>query len=379
MAVQKLAIGALAILVLAACAAARVPGPAPAGPLVLHVSAGRTVAMAGLIDATHGWALTGHRLAYTADQGKTWSNITPSVPAATIRSVSFLSPQDGWALAIPEPRSPGSIGSRLFATTDAGRTWLAKPLAVTISGFGLGPASLTFVDQLHGWIVLDQGSHGGRSLADLYRTLDGGASWVRSTAPQSAPVTFIAPRLGYSGGGPSALDTFVTHDGGMSWSPLRGLAVPAPYKYVVTDIPIKTNQTDLVLPVGFSDDTRLVVAMGTYASHDDGRSWQLNGIMPDPNGQSSRPHGIGIIDSGSWLVTLPESALRLTRDHGQTWQPANVAFAGSTDEMVFRSPAVGWAVVREAGCLNGKSDCSSTSSLFQTLDGGLDWRELTGP
>ena len=104
-----------------------------------------------------GWVLQQNRLYWTVNNGGSWENITPR-GAETLTSVYFLNKAQGWTVfsntstAVDTRKSFG-----LARTTDGGRTWdilsidgdLVRPNE-TIDGV----SSLSFIDSLHGWLVM---------------------------------------------------------------------------------------------------------------------------------------------------------------------------------------------------------------------------------
>jgi photosystem II stability/assembly factor-like uncharacterized protein len=122
------------------------------------------------LDNQKGW-LTGDRgfLAQTTDGGLTWSKTTTPT-SADLTDIFFISEKMGWA-----------VGSRstILYTRDGGSTWTSA----SVSGlFGSPPlASVSFADELHGWVV---GGHGeefsvvptsGSNV--ILSTVDGGLTW----------------------------------------------------------------------------------------------------------------------------------------------------------------------------------------------------------
>jgi photosystem II stability/assembly factor-like uncharacterized protein len=84
-----------------------------------------------------------------------------------------------------------------------------------------GPARPFFVDDQHGWIVQDTGSHAGFNSADLYRTGNGGASWEKLAVPYGdgpavrGDVRLADPLHGWM---PAGVALYATRDGGHTWT-----------------------------------------------------------------------------------------------------------------------------------------------------------------
>jgi len=102
-----------------------VPQPLPTGPLGSFLGA-------HLLTTTEGWVLTDNYLLWTANGGRTWNNITPSLQrsARKIQTVFFLDPKLGWIVT----------SSGVLHTTDGGATWRTSPLpALLPTGRPAGP------------------------------------------------------------------------------------------------------------------------------------------------------------------------------------------------------------------------------------------------
>ena len=154
------------------------PTPLPPGP---DVQAG------GLLDATHGWALTGQRLLVTADGGSTWRNVTPpggfGSDLGNPKGVAFLDAQHGW-VAISEAFTSASDPSYgridVWRTTDGGQTWTKAQLPKAVfNQFGeiLPQVQFDFLDASHGFAFLSGNLAKGRNDSDLFWTADGGRTW----------------------------------------------------------------------------------------------------------------------------------------------------------------------------------------------------------
>jgi len=121
------------------------------------------------ISSQVGWAVGLDTLLATSDGGAHWTALPE--PCPLIRSVHFISPDAGFAVAggrnlsdfgpeIPE------VAGVVLATSDGGRRWQVLPTPADAQ-------TVCFSDPQDGWLGAD-----GR----LYRTIDGGRSWVPLTA-----------------------------------------------------------------------------------------------------------------------------------------------------------------------------------------------------
>jgi photosystem II stability/assembly factor-like uncharacterized protein len=164
-----------------------------------------------------GIVITRSRLLLTEDNGFSWSDRTPPVAGAPeILDVQFRDTQAGWLLFSTPERS-----IRLGTTTDGGRHWkvssvrsLAKNEWEAFSGI----ASLSFVDDRHGWVMLRSVSSSNFSVGSLLATSDGGLTWnALPDPPAGDPIVFVTAADGWMVRGPAYADLYVTRDAGQTW------------------------------------------------------------------------------------------------------------------------------------------------------------------
>jgi len=73
------------------------------------------------------------------------------------------------ASASPDSVWMGLARGAMVGTLDSGRTWLEPP----VGGGDLGATQIVFADVKHGWAIVER---------NLWRTVDGGLTWTRTTA-----------------------------------------------------------------------------------------------------------------------------------------------------------------------------------------------------
>jgi hypothetical protein len=120
---------------------------------------GGSVTKMKLIAPGVGWAVRAARLYWTDDDGATWRDITPKAGHYPgLSAVFFLNPSTGW-VAVNDPVSEQSTRNYmyLFSTTDAGATWSRTtiPESPTVNGDSGDAVSsrvddVAFVDSVHG-------------------------------------------------------------------------------------------------------------------------------------------------------------------------------------------------------------------------------------
>ncbi len=120
----------------------------------------------------------------------------------------------------------GIAGAGIFKSLDRGLTWTQLPATVTKLGAGQRPVDYQFVNRLavspNGATVV------AATITGLFRSIDGGASWTRSTfvgvPPQGlADVDFSPTDPARAVAGSRAGGVLVTSDGGASWTAASGL------------------------------------------------------------------------------------------------------------------------------------------------------------
>jgi len=213
----------------------------------------------------------------------------------------------------------------------------------------------------------------------LFRTTDGGARWQQLPIPVSGPVAFKRTGWLVCDGQPGTrpVDRFyVTTDGGQSWHP-ETITPPAGYRpgQATYLMPTPTPPAAGVLTVAFGGSgTRAVMAF--HQAADRGTSWHLKATGPmgrpggDVNGQPV------IIAHATWLTVSMDTrqVVTVTAD-GARQSPARISGlpGGGLAGASFTSTRSGWAVLNIDKCAGFKTDCTQTSALYATTDGGAHW------
>jgi len=202
------------VIVLAGCGHPPAPSAAgpvvagrgcPAGPVLFGLPAG---SLAGIqfVSAARGWAVGQDVILATADGGRRWT-VQRRGPL-NLTSVDFIGARDGWAVGT----------DTVLATSDGGARWAALPEPEPC----LPIRSVHFISPDTGFAVA-----GGRDIADVgpetaetggvvLATSDGGRRWRVLPAPADAQtVCFSGPQAGWLGAGGRL---YRTTDGGLSWA-----------------------------------------------------------------------------------------------------------------------------------------------------------------
>jgi photosystem II stability/assembly factor-like uncharacterized protein len=136
-------------------------------------------------DATHGLAPAAEGLLVTSDGGASWS--LRQWPAYAV--IDFINAREGWAVAMGDSLfqcslsnlAPCSGNFLLYRTADGGKTWVRgnfTSLAMPAPKWW-PPSYLHFVDARNGFA--DPGESG------LFKTTDAGRTWTRVEATVEAP------------------------------------------------------------------------------------------------------------------------------------------------------------------------------------------------
>jgi len=202
-------------------------GPARQSPAASAHAGAASYQLAAIdfVNPSTGWVvveLSNHDFAvlHTADAGRTWERQLTGPGGDIGEYARFFDSRDGVLVML----GPQAV---MFQTRDAGKTWSRDDLQ-----FGGGHVVFAdFVDARHEWLLVQVAPDPSAPAAQvLYRTSDGGVTWVDlgdPVAPQDAAfrIVFADPFRGwlYSvSGGPYA---YTTADGGASW---RRVPLPAP-------------------------------------------------------------------------------------------------------------------------------------------------------
>jgi photosystem II stability/assembly factor-like uncharacterized protein len=352
-----------------ASATSPAPTPLPPGP---DVQAG------GLLDASHGWALTDQRLLVTADGGSTWRTVTPP---GGFGSGTFLDAAHGWvaigeAFTSADDPSYGRID--VWRTTDGGQTWTKAQLPkAVLHPFGemLPAVQFDFLDASHGFAFLSGNLAKGRNDSDLFWTADGGQTWSADRPTGSGnvgnegTVGFATANDGVIVNATHGNGIVATRDGGRTWTD------------AIFDLPPGSAGAQLFFDQPVFFDGRLgVVAVDVqtdngsdnrvYRTLDAGASWTDAATLP------AGLVAISFLDQQEWIGVNGSVVVR-TADGGRTWASSSVdGLPGALESLTMVDAQHGWALVGMNVCLTFKSNCSRRTGLYSTTDGGSTWAQV---
>lgn len=270
----------------------------------------------------HGWAsnLDQNVFYNTRNFGEHWLTVTPT---------GLTSNESGWSTATSFPngdigwicRSETESSANLFTSTDGGRTWQTTNL-----DFPCGQISLINADE--GYILSDQGVAAGSQYVSLYHTADRGQTWSLRfehdpadsddhglpTGGMKNYFGFLSTNIGLVGGSvpvTGSVYLFRTVDGGTSWISSECLGLPLDENMETSvDKIVRINATTAILPI------RSYLANGNSVTYfcsttDAAESWQYVGLLEN----------VEFFDFGSQLtgVAYGQGKMFQTLDGGATW------------------------------------------------------------
>jgi len=287
------------------------------------------------------WA-SGQRgtVVHTLDGGITWTRDTiPGAATLDLRAIAATSPTTAHAISIGD-------SSRVYRTTDGGRTWALR-WAATRKGTFLD--AIRFWDARHGIAMSDP--VGGRLL--LIVTSDGGDTW------QEIPADRLPPALEGEGGFAASGTCLAVQGESDAWIATGGAASARVYhspdrgrSWTVHDTPLRAGVASAgVFSVAFRDARHGVISGGDYerpdlrgrnfaTTSDGGSTWTLTDSVTSPAGYRSAVSFVPGTRANT-LVAVGLTGTDVSVDGGRSWTSADTTAYNS---VAFASPAAGWAI-----------------------------------
>ena len=246
----------------------------------------------------------------TDDAGASWNKVSGKAVGGMFCGVSFIDSNRGWA---------GNFDGQIFRTYDSGLSWefLSKPFGDDRHDSLVCPQQISFIDENRGWVI---GSF------SIWRTEDGGRSWIRSLS-----MDWVDSVL---------------------WQPTH---------------------------VSFANkDVGLMSASGgvVHVTKDGGRTWQSQKLI---TGASDATDALTVNEQISWLTgfvssTEPQPGTRLfqSEDAGDHWRSVPIGDDHTyINSLCFLNEKKGWAVGR---VWNAPGDMRGL--ILHTVDGGNSWQNI---
>lgn len=340
----------------------------------------------GLISQTDGWVLIGSHLYWTVNRGVSWSEMTPSLPSdATIYAVRFLNTETGWMLWA-DSGADGSLVLQMERTSDHGNSWnntVVQTLVPNDPDIDVESASLDWLDENTGWVSVKQKTGSNFSLGTLFRTGDGGQTWVRSPLPIGEPVYFVNSQVGWMAGGPAGDQLFKTQDGGGTWEEqsLPG-GIAGSQSYSIYPPVFDSPKNGLLTVVTLNGDD---FQAGFYSTTDGGQNWILGSSLPLGSRVSRLP--LSLLDARNLSATIPDSNRIIHLVNGEVKTVINQdKMSAAIVDLKMLSSNTGWAKWNTGDCTTQATtdgskniSCTSTTKLIATQDGGLTWDTVALP
>jgi hypothetical protein len=127
-------------------------------------------------------------LLLSGDEGQTWSEPNPRIPAAALDQIQFPDFQHGWVSGVI--LDPLAHDPFFLATADGGKTWRRRPL-FTDTRYG-SVQQFWFDSAKSGELILER-PQGSTSFYETYETANGGDTWTIKGAAGKNPRLAKAP------------------------------------------------------------------------------------------------------------------------------------------------------------------------------------------
>jgi len=298
---------------------------------------------------------------------------------AALHAVQLVDKNEGWAV--------GDEGV-VWHTIDGGQHWERQPTGVRAS-----LRSLHFLNPYNGWIAGREELAGGGSAGVLLYTADGGVSWQRvllNALPGLNVVRFLDDKVGIvAGDGADHLPTgvFLTQDSGKTWQPVAGPRCPSWLAGTFSDgtavlagvwnrlaraKPERVSMIDVDVLGGrnlrglhFLGKRGVAVGQGGLVLVSDasaGVSWNYADLGLQPAVRAGWDfHAVHGVEKQLWVVGRPGSAVLHSKDQGDHWEILQTRQPLPLNGVFFIDARQGWAV-------------GEMGSILATGDGGRSWK-----
>jgi len=310
--------------------------------------------------STAGWGLSESRVLATQDGGATWLDVTPKgLDSLSGATTFFLDAGHAWLAA--------GVNSALtiFRTTDGGQTWMES------RGPEAMGATLRFSDEKAGWLMVHLGAAMSHEEVSVFRTDDGGVTWKPvSHTPVGGDVPGALPLVGIKSGLAVSGQDRVWVTG--SW-PVPG----QPYLFVTRDGGKTWSPVTLPLPKEYAEEMMVVeppvfrtggeagvLTVNLYSEErvtlvfstkDRGETWQFRGKLGSGGNQFFLS-----VSSPDEIHAFDGEQFYASSDGGKSWTnalPARKLL--NVTSVQFVSAQGGWLV--------------GGGQLLKTVDGGKTW------
>jgi photosystem II stability/assembly factor-like uncharacterized protein len=310
------------------------------------------------LSSERGWVLTDNALLITGDGGVSWVEIARGPILEGLTDAVFLSHGLVRVVGV-RPARPGTLV--VLESIDGGESWQAREIETSTLAPGRTyvRARTRFVDETHGWLLGQVRTSSAFSIAELFITSDGGATWQRLPPPPAfGDFSFVDPKLGFMTGAPVSERLYRTRDGGRSWEGVE-LPVSGGRGMALYDLPMFHAPARATVAVTLrGDDPRVL----TFETHDGGSSWLPVDSLALPAGDFDEPVPIAFDEFGRVAAVAAQTSIALRSDRTlRAWRLTPTVSAGSpagARVVAVRSLSRAedgsvWVLVAEGGCADG--------------------------
>ena len=260
----------------------------------------------------------------------------------------------------------------LYRSTDQGKTWKQMPLPP------LGPSShqeISFVTDAEGWLMTEGPALArcSRDVIDIWQTLDAGRNWEHigakgiSDSECKAELSFVDSNRGFldAFGMNHQPSIYRTIDGGRSWvagGPLPGSPGFTPPAGGPNLVPGRVRAFGSTLLVAASAPNTIKATEFIFRSTDGGASWTYLAPAKDPNNQ------VVFLTATRWLQLIGPGQSTETTNGGSSWHRYASDYSQAAPVSAnfdFADSVVGYGTVR--------------GEIYRTVDGGLHWTTIHTP
>ncbi len=348
------------------------PYPDTPAPAAINASPVKSPAFIDIqfFNELDGWAVTETQFIRTNDGGLTWYNVTPPDVVETGYTIStFILDKDHAWMQKPDFNNFPNNGL-LYRTTDGGLTWI-------VSSTPFSGGDLNFIDVNNGWMLADLGVGAGSNAVAVFQTGDGGATWTQTyTNDPDHPDAADSLPLGGLKSDLVPLNMQTAWVAGVIYSSgtvylFRTDNGGASWSPVTVDLPDEAQNFEMGID---KDQMQFVSANDAF-------------LVVRISGDMTQTALYVTQDAGnSWILTptlIPQAGesdflsakaaiiyngeqLYVTHDAGTTWSTVSpdIVFGESFVTMDFIDPNTGWVVTL---------DPENHRSLYRTNDGGVTW------
>jgi photosystem II stability/assembly factor-like uncharacterized protein len=333
-------------------------------------SSGLALSRVQMLDGANGWALSNQGVLKTADGGETWKVVLSIDVGPTMSrelppvDAAFLDGDRAWVASVPFEQ-PGSV--KISRTMDGGAHWtnteMKRSPKLPYPEIPLRGCALAILNDRIAWLMLVPDHGMSSEPGELYRTDDGGVSWLLVTSaygpgtslPHGGQIEFRDTKMGWLLGSETTTTPSIFHatdDGGVTWRQ-QNLPLPVGMAAVQTEI---QGLPENPMPVG---EALLVVT-------------DLPRFFQSSPGQ-------GVLEARFMAGTTEApnyfSVIYRTFDGGRTWQPSEpIGPVFPVSKSSFITSEKGWVWIDEQRRL---SKLAIPGKLYATDDGGKTWPIFT--